>query len=485
MPEYNLKALTVHHVDAMRVMSSVRDYFCCPDEYVKYSIGAELCPTLDYFNLGPDAVCYGRLLRRACHLHPESSWPASSTEAESSGTQLVVPFDPNEVIDNLRLERYPDCQLSGRERALKAAYYTCRPATGLRLRTYLQKLRALNGLKRQFPRWPVDTSVEAICEHLLTRSLQANNLERIPFIWFWPDGAQGCVTVTHDVETASGRDRCADLMDLDESFGFKGSFQIVPEDRYTLSPGFLNRLRDRGNEICIQDLNHDGRLFDDLEEFRRRAALINRYRVRYGARGFRSAVLYRKPEWFEFLDFSFDMSIPNAAHLDPQRGGCCTVMPYFIGRLTELPLTTLQDYTLFHILGERSPDLWRLQVETILSKYGLVTVLVHPDYLTSRKNLAVYEELLAMLSEMRMQRPLWAALPSEIDAWWRARHRMAIVRDRGKWRILGDGAERARLAFARIGNGGKLIYEMADPNHNSGSIRQVEMSAANTWEPNR
>src|SRR2546425_12755629 len=40
----------------------------------------------------------------------------------------------------------------------------------------------------------------------------------------------------------------------------------------------------------------------------------------------------QKQEWFDALDFSYDMSVPNVAHLDPQRGGCCTVMPYFVGK---------------------------------------------------------------------------------------------------------------------------------------------------------
>ena len=67
--------------------------------------------------------------------------------------------------------------------------------------------------------------------------------------------------------------------------------------------------------------------------------------------------MYREQEWFDAFEFSYDMSVPNAAHLEPQRGGCCTVMPYFVGDLLELPLTTTQDYSLFHILGDYSISL--------------------------------------------------------------------------------------------------------------------------------
>jgi hypothetical protein len=267
--------------------------------------------------------------------------------------------------------------------------------------------------------------------------------------------------MTHDVENAAGRNFCEQLLDINDSFGIKASFQIVPEERYQVTHEFLNRLRDRGFEVCVQDLNHDGRLFDQRDEFRRRAGLINHYGREYGAKGFRSAVLYRKPEWYGDLDFSYDMSIPNVAHLDPQRGGCCTVMPYFIGDILELPLTTVQDYTLFHVLNEHSISLWKTQFEAILSKNGLASFIVHPDYIIESKMQTVYKDLLTMLSERRKQENLWFALPRDIDSWWRARNQMSIVRDGETWRIIGQGADRAVLAFAKVLDG-KLVYELAD-----------------------
>ncbi len=80
--------------------------------------------------------------------------------------------------------------------------------------------------------------------------------------------------------------------------------------------------------------------------------------------------MYRDQEWFDALEFSYDMSVPNVAHLEPQRGGCCTVMPYFVGDILELPLTTIQDYSLFHILGDYSIDLWKEQIDLILRRTG-------------------------------------------------------------------------------------------------------------------
>jgi hypothetical protein len=444
-----------------KLEQAVRDRYRWADAYLDFRLGGALSPDSGYFQFGSETTCYGRFMTcgdqgqlgsRLCNMLPKVLF---------DGTQLVLPFDPNEVIDNLRLERYPDGRLGGYESRFKSIYYRLRPLTNFPLRKYIQRFWAAKWQEMQFPHWPVDTTVESVCENLMLLSLQVNHVDRIPFIWFWPDGARGCVSMTHDVETMEGRDFCAQLLDIDDSFQIKASYQVVPEGRYSVTPEFLNILRDRGSEVCVQDLNHDGRLFDDRDEFLRRVALINRYGREYAARGFRSAVLYRKPEWFVDLEFSFDMSIPNVAHLDPQRGGCCTVMPYFIGDVLELPLTTIQDYTLFHVLNERSINLWKTQIEMILAKNGLVSFIVHPDYIIESKTHAVYKHLLAMLSELRKREDLWFALPRDIDSWWRARSRMFVVKDNGSWRIVGEGAERAVLAFARVVDG-QLIYEPAD-----------------------
>jgi hypothetical protein len=447
--------------DENMLTQAVRDRYQCPKGFLDFRVSGELSPDAGYFQFGPNATCYGRTSNGIGHAKVSSAAVDVLPNVVIDDTQIVLPFDPNEVIDNLRLERYPSGQLRAREKTLKEIYYWLRPFTTRSMRGWIQQARARNWQERQFPRWPIDTSVESICENLLLLSLQAKGVERIPFVWFWPNGTHACVSMTHDVETEAGRDFCPQLLDIDESFGIKASFQIVPEDRYAVTPRFLAQIRDRGFEVGVQDLNHDGRLFDDREKFRRRAARINRYGKDYGAKGFRSGVLYRKPEWYQDLDFSFDMSMPNVAHLDPQRGGCCTVMPFFIGDLLEIPVTTIQDYTLFHLLNERSIDLWKTQVETIVAKNGLATFIVHPDYVMEPDTRAVYESLLGWLGGMRQERALWFALPQAIDRWWRDRSRMSVIPDGESWRIVGEGSERAVLAFATVVDK-QLVYEV-DP----------------------
>ncbi|MGD1078807.1 MAG: hypothetical protein ABR881_10850 [Candidatus Sulfotelmatobacter sp.] len=265
--------------------------------------------------------------------------------------------------------------------------------------------------------------------------------------------------MTHDVEGEVGRNLCPQLMDLDDSYGIKASFQLVPQGSYSVSSDLLATIRSRGFEIGIQDLNHDGRLYDDPAEFLRRANLINQYSREYGARGFRSGVLYRQPEWYDAFEFSFDMSIPNTAHLDPQRGGCCTVMPYFIGNILELPVTTTQDYMLFHLLGERSIELWKTQIKLILDKHGLVSFIVHPDYVMHDGVKGIYTDMLSYLRELRAARNVWVTRPSDVDHWWRQRSNMQLVQNGNEWLIQGEGAERAVVAYARNIDG-NLVYEL-------------------------
>ena len=447
---------------ASMLSEGVHAHYRCPENFLDFALSGPLSSDRKFFQFRPNVRCYGRYCLGQPQNPVASSMGGSSVSAVEDHGRLRLPFDPTEIVDNLRLERYPKAEGlgTGRSSYLRKLYYLVRPALNLAVRKQIQRFCARNWQDISFPSWPVDTTVENICENLLLASLQAKRIESVPFVWFWPAGARGCVIMTHDVETKAGRDHCAELMDMDDSVGIKASFQIVPAHRYPVGLSFVETIRNRGFEIGIQDFNHDGRLFDDREKFLRRAALINRYAHEYGAKGFRAAVLYRNPEWYDALNLSFDMSFPNVAHLDPQRGGCCTVMPYFIGDILEIPVTTTQDFTVFHLLNQRSIDLWKTQIQMVLEKNGLVSFIVHPDYVMEPKTKPVYRKLLAHLRELRESQHLWFALPAEVDTWWRSRSKMCVVKCGNAWRIEGEGAERAVLAYAKNLNG-ELRYEVA------------------------
>ena len=97
-----------------------------------------------------------------------------------------------------------------------------------------------------------------------------------------------------------------------------------------------------------------------------------------------------------------------------------------------------------------------------------MSFLVHPDYVIESRARSVYRCLLDYLRQLRSSEQLWFALPSEVDEWCRARRKMHIVERDGQWRIEGPGAERAKLAFAKAGDG-RLQYEV-DFSSTSGNI---------------
>jgi glycosyltransferase involved in cell wall biosynthesis len=392
----------------------------------------------------------------------------------------LLPSYLDEFVEYLRCERYTGSMGDENTRLgatppLRNIYYRLRPILPVWFRSILQGIKLRGKLKSPFPRWPVDLTVDQIFEKTLTSVLQANGNMAIPFVWFWPEGKSAAFIMTHDVEEEVGRDFCSTLMDIDDEYGFKASFQIVPEKRYSVSSPLLEEIVRRGFEVCVHDLNHDGNLYEDRAEFLRRARLINQYARKFGATGFRSGVMYRNLLWYGDYEFSFDMSVPNVAHLDPQNGGCCTIMPYFIKDILEIPVTTIQDYSLFHILHQYSTDLWKQQIETIVAGHGLVSFIVHPDYVANSEPQRIYRELLTYARERCKQQGVWTTLPGEINAWWRQRHSMQLVANGKEWEITGEGKERARIAYANLQNG-SLTYSFEKPIEKSSTIKISQTS---------
>jgi hypothetical protein len=422
------------------------DYYRCPPGSVPVSTSEWLSSAKRFFEFQGQR-CFGR---------------KASTGVVMDGERVVLPFDLDEVATNLRQERYVDHDEAGLSRVTSSAlverlYYMLRPLMPVGFRRHLQQIRLGGWDTIPFPRWPVDSTVDDLMQQTL-RLLIDHTGTPVPFIWFWPEGAESCTMLTHDVEGKSGLDFCGSLMDLDERFGMKAAFQLIPESAHD-AWRYAAAIRARGFEVNLHDLNHDGRLFRSNELFQERARRINDYAREYGCQGFRSGAMYREQEWFGAFEFEYDMSVPNVAHLEPQRGGCCTVMPYFIGDVLELPLTTSQDYTQFFILEDYSTRRWRDQIASVREKNGLISMITHPDYLVHERERAVFVELLEHLSQLRDEGRTWAALPGEVNRWWRQRQQMALVPSGSSWKIEGLGSERARLAHARI-DGDRVVYSV-------------------------
>src|SRR5689334_22429271 len=80
--------------------------------------------------------------------------------------KVPVPFDLNDVISNLRFERYmrEDKHDSTARRLVRRMYYAVRPFLGVAVRKHLQSAYLRGWQDITFPRWPVYRTVECIFE---------------------------------------------------------------------------------------------------------------------------------------------------------------------------------------------------------------------------------------------------------------------------------------------------------------------------------
>ena len=129
----------------------------------------------------------------------------------------------------------------------------------------------------------------------------------------------------------------------------------------------------------------------------------------------------------------------------PRPAAAARSSPIFLGDLVELPITLVQDHTLWEILRQDTIDLWTEKSDWIIANGGLINLITHPDYLDTPARLRMYEEFLEYLAA---QRDGWYALPREVAAWWRTRAGLRCVEDGDDARIEGDGR---RARHARLG----------------------------------
>jgi hypothetical protein len=127
-------------------------------------------------------------------------------------------------------------------------------------------------------------------------------------------------------------------------------------------------------------------------------------------------------------------------------------MPFRFGDVVELPLTMMQDHTMFEILREPGIDRWIEKAEWIMRHHGLINLNVHPDYVVEQRYLDRYEAFLAHLAERRVDG--WFALPRDAARWWREREELSVAAD---GTIAGAATYAASVAFVREHEGCAVI----------------------------
>jgi peptidoglycan/xylan/chitin deacetylase (PgdA/CDA1 family) len=352
-----------------------------------------------------------------CHPDPPvECWQAAVSRAVHI---LELPSPPDDVEHLLALtlgegQFGPDhWQLS----PARKAYYVLKPVVPRGFTNLLKKANWLYTSSRFPLGWPIEDRYVRFQWTVMQQLLTVGGLRSIPLRRFWPHGHRFAFVLTHDIETAKGQTHVRAVADLEERLGFRSSFNFVPE-RYPLNRALARDLRDRGFEIGIHGLKHDGKLFSSHDRFRRRAGRINAHLKDLGAVGFRSPFTHRHPEWMQALEIEYDLSFFDTDPYEPLPGGGMSIWPFFVGHFVELPYTLPQDCTLVTVMGERTPRVWLKKVGFIARHCGMALVNVHPDYLQDGAAWDIYVEF---LQAMKGQSGYWHALPREVAGWWRAR----------------------------------------------------------------
>jgi peptidoglycan/xylan/chitin deacetylase (PgdA/CDA1 family) len=338
-------------------------------------------------------------------------------------------------------ERY----LGERERsALMSAYYAVKPLMPRSVQLALRRAYARRQARVTFPRWPIEPILVERQHDELRAQLQAAGTDSVPVLSSWPDGRRFASILTHDVEGPVGVRNVRRVLEVERRHGFVSSWNFVAE-WYPIEDGLFDHIRAMGGEIGLHAIKHDCKLFESRARFEADLPKIHRYLREWDAVGFRSPATHRNAEWMHELGCLYDSSFPDTDPFEPQAGGCCSILPFFLGDLVELPITLVQDHTLFEILRADSIEHWTSKSDWLIEHQGLINLITHPDYLDTPRRLRLYEEFLEYLAT---QAGGWHALPRDVAQWWRTRARLTLVDEDGDVRIEGAQAERASVAWA-------------------------------------
>jgi len=248
----------------------------------------------------------------------------------------------------------------------------------------------------------------------------------------WPENKKFALVLTHDIDTQEGHDNCHLLVEIEERFGFRSSFNFVAED-YQISKELINSLNAKGFEIGQHGIHHHNP-FTSKKSFQYLAIEINKYLKDWNAVGFRSPSMYHDLKLIHNLNIEYDASTFDTDPFEPQPDGVKTIFPFWVSDnnnqkgYVELPYTLPQDFLLFIILQQKDIDIWKKKLDWIAKNGGMALFITHPDYISVNDNslnykypVKYYEEFLTYI-KTKYEGQYWHVLPKDIARFWSANY---------------------------------------------------------------
>jgi hypothetical protein len=259
------------------------------------------------------------------------------------------------------------------------------------------------------------------------------NAAKPPAGWSgWPEGKKFALVLTHDVEKATGLPKCYQLAEIEEHLGFRSSFNFVCGD-YSVPAALRQSLTDRGFEIGVHGLHHNGNPFQSESFFKRQAIEINRCLKEWGSVGFRSPSMYHDLEMLHNLNIEYDASTFDTDPFEPQPDGMGTIFPFLVPgnsnqkAYVELPYTISQDFLIFILMKEKCNSTWKKKLDWIVSNGGMALLNTHPDYMNFHKTshyseypVEYYKDFLTYIMT-KYKGQYWCVLPRDIARFWSVR----------------------------------------------------------------
>jgi len=240
------------------------------------------------------------------------------------------------------------------------------------------------------------------------------------------------LVLTHDVEDRRGLEKCLNVARMERDLGFTSSFNFVPK-KYHVPPEVRRELVDRGFEVGVHDLRHDGNLFESEETFLKRVREINGYLNAWNAVGFRAGSMYHNLDWIHAMQIEYDLSTFDTDPFEPQPEGVHTIFPFWVqnprasGGYVELPYTLPQDITGFVLLRNRDTRLWEEKLAWVAKRGGMALLDSHPDYMQwpgAKRRIDEYPfELYRRFLEhvkSTYAGQYWNALPRDVARYWKS-----------------------------------------------------------------